>query len=149
MYRRILVPLDGSAFSESALVHAKAIAAGCSSPTLVLLTVIEPYHGQVNRIEEGLDLKIEREARTAAGNYLNKLTAIIKSEGLNAEPVIVDGSPASAILSYAEKNNIDLIVMSTHCRAGITRLALGSVANKVVSSSSIPLVLAPPHSLNK
>jgi nucleotide-binding universal stress UspA family protein len=146
MYRRILVPLDGSAFSESVLDHVEAVAAGCSSPTVLFLTVIEPYRCQAARIE-GLELKIQKEARAAAEKYLNGIVARFKGSGLNAEAVIIDGLPAESILDYAEKNPIDLIIMGTHCRAGLDRLFLGSVANKVVSSSRIPVMLAPPGSL--
>jgi nucleotide-binding universal stress UspA family protein len=146
MYQRILVPLDGSAFSESVLDHVKAIAAGCAAPVLLLLTVIEPYRGQVSRVDDNLPLKMENEAETAAMKYLDSLAIKLKSQGFNPQAVVARGSPAEAILNYIEKNQIDLVIMSTHCRAGVSRLILGSVANRVVSYSSAPVVLVPPTS---
>ena len=65
-------------------------------------------------------------------------------EGISARGEVVTGKAADAILDYAEKNNVDLIIMSTHGRSGISRWAFGSVADRVVRHSIAPVLLVAP-----
>jgi len=84
--------------------------------------------------------KTEEEAK----NYVTMIADRMKKEGLKAKGVVIKGRAADEILEYAENNNIDIIVMSTHGRSGVSRWAMGSVADKVVRHSSIPVLLASP-----
>lgn len=143
MYQKILVPLDGSLFSESVLGHAREIAAGCGVPQLVLLTAIEPLV-ETYRIGDDLLKKMYVDARATAQKYLDNLAEKLKVEGLNAQPLVVEGEPAEVILDYAAKNKVDLIIMSGHGRSGVTRWVLGSVADRVVRNSPAPVLIAPP-----
>jgi nucleotide-binding universal stress UspA family protein len=145
MYRKILVPLDGSSFSESILDHAKAVISNCSvAPELVLLTVVEPFPSKSLRAGDSWVDKIQKEAIRVAANYLNQLVEKLHSEGIKAEGVVIEGGPAQAILDYAEKNNIDLIIMSTHGRSGISRWVFGSVATRILHHSPVPVLVARP-----
>jgi nucleotide-binding universal stress UspA family protein len=84
-------------------------------------------------------------AEIQAKNYLNEMAERLKAEGIAVETDIADGLPADEILSYAEEKGVDLIVMSTHGRSGVSRWFSGSVVEKVVSQSLIPvLVVTPP-----
>lgn len=150
MYKKILVPLDGSEFSESILEHVTAIATGCSVPEVILLTAIEPFPPQYFQdypVDDKWLQKVEKEALTAATSYLASVAQKLKTEGVNTQSVIVEDRPAEAIMDYAAKNNVDLIIMSTHGRSGVSRWVFGSVADKVIRNSTVPVLAAPPTAL--
>ena len=151
MYKKILVPLDGSEFSECSLEHVKAIATGCQVPEVVLLRVVEPVIPYVEAGSQQMAEQIakelataEKRAREEAENYLAKAVAKLKKEGIAARPTVVRGKPAEKILDYTNKNQVDLIIMSTHGRAGISRWAMGSVTDRVLRHSTIPVLIASP-----
>jgi len=150
MYQKILVPLDGSEFSEATLEHVKAIATGCKVPEVILLMVVEPYH-QVYVSEDYWPtmaddaIAAEAKALSSAKEYISKLAKKLKKQGLSVQTAVVNGSPDSEILDYAKNSQVDLIIMSTHGRSGISRWVFGSVADRVVRNASIPvLVVSPP-----
>ena len=148
MYNKILVPLDGSEMSECSLEHVKAIASGCDAGEVVLLTVTgEEGGGAVTwggaASAEQLD-RMERQARNAAIEYMKKVTDQLRAEGLNAGSMVLKGSPADAILDYAENNGVDLIIISTHGRSGPSRWALGSVTDHVLRKSIMPVMIVSP-----
>ncbi len=145
MYKKILAPLDGSELAECTLTHTRAIAKGCQVPQVVLLRVIEPLP-QVGELELDEDWRrnAENKAQTAARDYLSKVADSLKKEGIVAETAVVSGRSANEILDYAKKNQVDLIVMSTHGRSGISRWVLGSVADRVLRHSTAPVLLVSP-----
>jgi nucleotide-binding universal stress UspA family protein len=155
MYKKILVPLDGSKQGECTLGHVKDIATGCGMAEVVLLTVTESYNffvqyetnlTQMNR-EVAEKEKSEEMARQKALTYLNTLSDNLEKNGLNVKTEVItrdDQSPAEIILDYALNNNVDLIVIATHGRSGITRWAYGSVAEKVVRHSTVPVLTITP-----
>jgi nucleotide-binding universal stress UspA family protein len=157
MYNKVLAPLDGSKLSECILDHVKEIAAGCHISTIVLLTVLEPVDIQgdwwANRqiIEQmGAEMrKRESQIEEKVKNYLAGMSEKIRKAGIEVEAVTVKEQSlheeAEVILDYADKNNIDLIVMSTHGRSGPARWAMGSVTDAVVRHSKFPvLTISPP-----
>jgi nucleotide-binding universal stress UspA family protein len=148
MYQKVLVPLDGSKLAECVVEHVKSIATGCQVPTVVLLQVVEPI-GLRGYLPHGMAEDTYRDAKETAEiqakNYLNEMAERLKAEGIAVETDVADGLPADEILSYAEEKGVDLIVMSTHGRTGVSRWFSGSVVEKVVSQSLIPvLVVTPP-----
>ena len=148
MYQKVLVPLDGSKLAECVVEHVKSIATGCQVPTVVLLQVVEPI-GLRGYLPRGMAEDTYRDAKETAEiqakNYLNEMAERLKAEGIAVETDIADGLPADEILSYAEEKGVDLIVMSTHGRTEVSRWFSGSVVEKVVSQSLIPvLVVTPP-----
>ena len=148
MYRKILAPLDGSSFSECSLEHVKAIARGCEVPDVILLRVVEPVHSSdlATYSEAGIDtIALMRDVEAAAQGYLGRFTDQLRKEGLSVRGVVATGWAADVIMSFAEENGVDLIVMSTHGRSGIGRWFMGSVAEKVVRHAKVPvLTIAPP-----
>lgn len=142
MYRKILVPLDGSEVAECALPHMKAVAAGCDVVEVLLLRVIGPLPlpGEYI-ISEGDRVRLESQHRSEAQSYLEKLTKQLGESGLEVRTDIVEGEAAESIVAFADKQGIDLIVMATHGRSGIGRWALGSVADRVVRYSGVPVLL--------
>jgi nucleotide-binding universal stress UspA family protein len=140
MYTKILVPLDGSRFSECVLDHVKSLNAG----EIVLLLVIEPVNKQIYEVPEEFFTEYQKKSTEIARDYLEKLAAKIGQAGLSVSTAVVSGKPSEAILSYARENGIDLIAVSTHGRSGISRWALGSVADRLVRQSHIPILLISP-----
>ena len=147
MYQKILVPLDGSEFAECSLAHAKAIAGGCQAQKVIFLQVTEPLP-QANIISAELGdeffAKADKETRTANERYLSRFVDDFNSAGIPATAEMAKGKAADTILDYASKNNIDLIILSTHGSSGIVRWAIGSVADRVVRHSPVPVLVVAP-----
>ncbi len=148
MFNTMLVPLDGSDLAECTLEEAKNIARGCNAAELILFRVVEPFSAEaVAALAEAGDNvlgKIESERRQEAKDYLSRVSAGLKAEGITCRAVLADGRAADEILDYAAQNHVDLIVMSTHGRSGLSRWLSGSVAEKVSRHSAIPVLLVTP-----
>lgn len=147
MYKKILTPLDGSDFGDCGLAHVKAIASGCQVPEVVLLHVMEPMPQTgviANELGGDFIKNVEEESRLAIEKNLSKIVDDLGNSGISATAEIVKGKADDEILKYADKNNVDLIVMSTHGSSGIVRWAIGSVADRIVRHSSIPVLIATP-----
>ncbi len=149
MYKKILAPLDGAELSECSLQHVKAVAAGCNVPEVVLLRVVEPLSAyNISALSEaGGDwiTQAEKENEAEAKDYISKMARKLNEEGITARGDTIYGRAAEEILDYAEKNKVDLIIMSTHGRSGISRFAFGSITDRVVRHSIVPvLTISPP-----
>jgi nucleotide-binding universal stress UspA family protein len=148
MYKKILVPLDGSELSETSLEHAKAIASKFAVPEVIVMRVVEPLStlAVAELAGAGADWlsRAEQMNESEANDYLAKLEEKLKKEGIPAKSVLIRGRAAEVILDYTTKNKVDLIVMSTHGRSGVTRWVLGSIADKVLTHTSVPILLVSP-----
>jgi nucleotide-binding universal stress UspA family protein len=148
MYKKILVPLDGSGFAECSLEHVKAVTSGSSASKIILFSVVEPLSTEtvyaLTIAGDDLLRKAEMDNQTEARNYIGKVKNKLAKSGLKVETVVVDGRAAEEILDYAKNNKVDLIVMSTHGKSGISRWFFGSVAQKVLQHSPIPILLIAP-----
>jgi nucleotide-binding universal stress UspA family protein len=151
MYQRILVPLDGSGFAEQALCHAQQVAQAGQTEIHLLsvaplledqsLAVVDLYPVYVYR-DYLIDHNLEMDRITTELNgYLQQVSTRVQAAGYKAVTAIRFGQPADEIIAYATKSGCDLITMSTHGRSGIGRWVYGSVADKVLRSSSIPVLL--------
>jgi nucleotide-binding universal stress UspA family protein len=150
MYQNILVPLDGSELAEYSLIHALAIESNTKPLRIVLLTVLQPAIPEDSYSWGGLVAKdlaneIANRQKNEAKNYLDKVILRFKKEGYELKPVIGYGDAADEIIKFVDSNNTNLIVMTTHSRSGLTRWVLGSVADKVIRSSKVPVMLVPPE----
>jgi nucleotide-binding universal stress UspA family protein len=143
MYKKILAPLDGSELSECTLEHLKAVATGCQVPEVVLLRVVEPFH-TTDEFDESWRAQAEERAMDYARDYVSKVAESLKKDGITAETVVVFGQTSDHILDYAKKNDVDLIVMSTHGRSGVSRWVLGSVADRVVRHAAAAVLTVRP-----
>jgi len=150
MYSKILVPLDGSELAECVLEHVRAIATGCHVSEVVLLTIVEQYEEGPAGITWGGVVSAEQVAAVAeksqaeATDYITKVADKLKEEGMAVQALVIQGTAADGILDYAQKNQADLILMSTHGRSGPSRWAFGSVADRVIRHSPIPVLIVPP-----
>jgi nucleotide-binding universal stress UspA family protein len=148
MYKKIMVPLDGSEFGECSLEHVKAVASGNSGSKIVLFRAVEPLSVEdVSRLavkRDDLLYKAEMDNQSGAMSYLGKIKRRLAKSGLKVETVVVDGDAADEILAYARNNKVDLVVMTTHGRSGASRWFFGSVAEKVLQNCPVPILLIAP-----
>jgi len=134
-YKKVVVPLDGSPLAEVALPYAEELAGKIGSE-MVLLSVLpsdepEEYHSLNSYMEKTLDITMRQVQKYSDGS---KDCTICTATRV--------GNPAEGILDYVDKGNFCLVVMATHGRSGLSRWAVGSVADKVVRSTTRqPLLL--------
>lgn len=150
MFKRILVPLDGSALAEKALPTAARLARA-SGGTVILLRVISPpveygygasymIYTPLNVLEEVMEAD-----QADARRYLEGVAASHVLEGVHIQLEVRMGMTVPMIFSIIDSERIDLIVMSSHGRTGFKRWFLGSVAQKVVRHSPVPVLLLRAH----
>ncbi len=141
--RRILVPLDGSRLAEQALPEAITLAKANRSEIWLLQSVEFPeYWGEEYAGMHALPSMISTEEQEAAAReYLLQRAEGLTAEGIPAQIVVTTGHAASAISDVVADNDIDLIVMCTHGRSGLSRWVFGSVAEKVVRLAQCPVLL--------
>jgi nucleotide-binding universal stress UspA family protein len=143
VYKKILVPLDGSDLAEKVLPHAVALAKD-SRAEVTLLTVVQLSLGfTAAKLEAIPEAAAERKTalRAEALTYLEKIQRDLKEQGVRARPVALDGDVAAQIIAYAEQEGCDLVAMATHGRSGIDRFVMGSIAEKVVRHTTKPVLL--------
>ena len=152
-FQRILVPVDGSALSDEAVDQAVRLAA-TTGATLVFLTVVEPFLALTVSSEmlETTKAEYERAAERRAGNIL--LAAAAKADEARVPRAILraqSGAPHEAIIETATERCCDLIAMASHGRKGFSALVLGSVTNRVLTHSAIPVLVLrkPPETVER
>jgi nucleotide-binding universal stress UspA family protein len=146
MYKQILVPLEEGRHSQRSLDHAREMAAqlGAALVLLRVITVFPAGHEFDRRlqIEEGSS---GARAKAAAETELGQLEQDLRAQGVEASTAIVisEEPVAQAIVTYAEANQCDLIVMPTQARSAIGRWLFGSVSEKVRRRSPVPVLFVP------
>ena len=135
MYERILVPLDGSDRAELALPFAEELAAKLGSE-IILLCVSDSAEAEDYAKHEIYLEQITEIAKRAAKKLLTN-----PEQKVSIRSSVTIGLPAQEIVDYAEQVAVSLIIMATHGRTGVSRWALGSVAEKVMRASTRPVLL--------
>ena len=145
--RSLLVPLDGSGFAEQAIPWAATLARAARARLRLVLVHQPPEPPPSDRESRRLYVRIELALRKSQRDYLRTVAARVKAEGLTqVTSATLSGSPAPApaIAAYAAEVGVDLVVMTTHGRGGLERAWLGSVADQLVRSLEIPVLLIRP-----
>lgn len=135
MIKKILVPLDGSRLAEQVLPAAARIAAGAQG-CLVLLHAVTPAEWFSISARD----YVARERRSSA-EYLAKLAEKLAEKGIGVQERVVTGEPSRAIVASAAREKADLIALSTHGRSGVREWAFGSVAERVLRTTSRPVLV--------
>jgi nucleotide-binding universal stress UspA family protein len=140
----ILVPLDGSQYSQCSLSQVKNISNSCHSREVIVLRVVEPIQSdeilELADINESLVSQLENRKKAAALEYVSSIAKILKDEGLPARDEVAYGRADEQIIKFAEDHKVDLIIMSTHGRSGISKWALGGVADRIAHYSQTPVL---------
>ncbi len=140
MYKRILVPLDGSKTAEGVLSHAKALAYS-EGAEIVLLTVAANPALEFVFSDPAMASRAIEEQETKSKQYMAEMEKQLKSSGFQVSSLLRVGPVADVILHVADELQVDVIAMSTHGRTGPARWLLGSVADRVVRASQVPVML--------
>jgi nucleotide-binding universal stress UspA family protein len=147
MYKKILVPLDGSKLAEAALPHAEELARGCGTEGIILVSVTERVQGYRAFEDPSLPLgqrlvpESSGKKEKPAQKYLDRIAKGLQAKGIKVDTEVLIGDPASEIISYASDPGCDIIVMSSHGRSGPSRWAYGSVADKVFRATCVPVLM--------
>ncbi|MFC7202333.1 universal stress protein [Haloferax namakaokahaiae] len=138
MYDRIIVPIDGSDGSERVATHAAALAAvhGAELHGIYVVNAGSFAGLPMESSWEGLDDLLRADAEAA----VELVERAAEAHDVPVETHVLEGTPSREIVKFAERGDCDLIVMGTHGRGGIDRLLLGSVAEKVVRASKVPVL---------
>ena len=142
MYKKILVPLDGSKRAEAILPHVQALLEQNNQAKVILLKVVEPE--SINPEQSAVyaeDFPDYDRATEEAETYLQTVKERFKGKGFEVEVYIAHGSPVKGIINSAEHRDVDLIAMASHGRTSLPRVFYGSVAAGVLHSVDSPLLL--------
>ncbi len=157
MYQKIMIPLDGSDLAECVLPHVEAFIKASLAKTIVFVRVIEPipvlvygesvetfpasaYGESYTANLDELQL-VEAERKSKAEAYLKQASSFLKQYGDQVKCEVLVGKVAQTLVTYAEKNNVDMIMIATHGRSGVTRWLMGSVADRILHSSNVPVLM--------
>jgi nucleotide-binding universal stress UspA family protein len=143
MYQRILVPLDGSPVAEAILAHALNLSQKENAELFLLNIAVDPA-AAFSFSEPGFAEEFVENQENTSKEYLSEICANLIAKGYKVSSVIRTGPVPATILDVAAEINADIIAMSTHARRGVAHLFLGSVAEKVLRTASIPVLLFRP-----
>jgi nucleotide-binding universal stress UspA family protein len=146
MYKKIMVPLDGSELAECVLPHLEAIAKGCKSPEVIVVRTVEPlsvpYGREVAQFTSLEEVKaFETHQKVDAEKYLKKVIARLEKNGVNARAEVIFGKAGESLGDYVAKNDVDLVIIATHGRSGVSRWVWGSVADRLLRSVCVPVLM--------
>ncbi len=138
MFKRILIPLDQSALAEKALTYLSRFIDPATTE-VVLLSVLETMRYAANVYQYAPSMIDE--VYKSYELYLQTMQLWLHDHGYVGSTKLVEGDAAAQILAVAKKTDADLIAMTTHGRSGIARLAMGSIAERVVQDATLPVLL--------
>lgn len=139
MFKKILVPLDGSKIAEAIIPFAREVAAR-SGAELLFVTAVQ----QVGVWDAALSLQVLKRESEIAADYLATVERDESGEGRKVATQVLEGDAAEAVLAAVENTGADLIAISTHGRSGISRWLFGSVATRILEHASVPLLVLHP-----
>lgn len=150
MYENILVPTDGSETAQAAVDQAADIASkyGARLHALYVIDIdatnVTLGTEQVERLKQG---KLEEmpELRARAEDATGHVTDVAAAHGVDVEEHVMIGYPVRAIRQFVEDNDVDLVVMGSHGRSGLSRVVLGSVSEKVLRQTHLPVLVVDVH----
>ncbi len=146
MYRHILIPTDGSALAEKAVSHGLSLAKSVGAK-VTAITVEAPFsvydvpESKLRKMSEAFAQHAEQMKRHAA-KVLDHVADAAKAAGVSCDTLQIEHDhPYEAIITTAKDRGCDVIVMASHGRSGISAILLGSVTNKVLTHTNIPVLV--------
>jgi nucleotide-binding universal stress UspA family protein len=143
--KHVMVPLDGSPLSEKALPVAAALASSLAAKVSLVRGVRWAVQAYPYSLPDAYIPQIDDELEAGAKAYLRRIEGEVKAAnaGIDLDAFVVRGAVADGLMDVVEKQSVDLVVMTTHARAGIARAALGSTADRMLQGKA-PVLLVPP-----
>jgi len=139
---RLMLGLDGSIRSEAALPYARELAK-LSKAELLLLPVPAVPETDKYRAAAGIVEQVREKAVNEMGSFLEAVAESLRAEGLQVRPIVTGVHPARTIVSEAEKQAVDMVLLTSRGRGGVDLLFTGSVAERVVNQSKLPVLIVP------
>jgi len=151
MYKKVLVPLDGSELAECTLSHVKNLFKDGFVGEVTLLNIVKfdiPWAQIRSGHHQVIDLNAIRKPLFAESRkYLAELESRLVSDGIKVKTESLEGNrPADTITEYAKEKGMDMIIIGTHGYTGLKKLMMGSVASGVLNQSHVPVLLIRPES---
>lgn len=148
MYKKVLVPLDGSKLAECAVNHVKALVKEGSAKEVTLFTAVRVDTSWVKLYGKNFNVDTMRKALLGSAlKYLDGLKESLAMEGIKVKTEVIEADGAAqGITDYARKKKSDLLVIATHGYSGVKKLMLGSVAMSILNRSDMPVLLIRPES---
>ncbi len=142
MYKHLLVPLDGSPTSEAALTQAIALAKTCGA-ALTVMMVFDPFPYIAAAAEYGsYQAQLAEDLRLEAQQTVDAACTRVEAAGLPLASHVIDAQTVwRAILDVALSDKADLIVMGSHGRSGLDKLVMGSVTQRVLQHTHLPVLV--------
>ena len=146
MYRNILIATDGSALAEHAVSHGLSLAKSLGAKVTALIVeapfnVFDVPESRIRKMSEAYSQHAE-ETKKHAARILERVADAAKAAGVSCETVQLEhDQPYKGIITTAKDKGCDVIVMASHGRSGISAILLGSVTNKVLTHTNIPVLV--------
>lgn len=146
MYKKILVPLDGSRASEAVLPHVTMLAELMRAEIVLVRVVTTPVFefSTLDYVPPLSPSETHPDLFAHADGYLQRVAFDLFPSDVKVSHNVMGGPVADAILDTASAIDADLIAMSTHGRGGLTRMVMGSVADEILRRSHVPVLLIRP-----
>ena len=144
MINHILVPLDGSSLAECVLPHTLAVAQAFGSQ-VTLLHVLEPT--QIPGQPRAVDPVYWHIRKAESDAYLDAIATRLQAAGLKAQHAVLEGQPAERVIEYARDNGVDLVILSSHGRSGLSGWNVSSVVQKIILRIYRPILLVRAYQL--
>ena len=141
MYKKILVPLDGSKRAEKILPHVEDLAAHYKAKVIFLMAMERVFAAGIEGSfiqysEKDFNVQLEQ-----AESYLKKIAENFHQKDISTQTVVANGPAVERIIQTADKENADIIAMTSHGGGGLTRVFYGSVAAGVLNRADRPLLV--------
>ncbi len=137
MYDAILVPTDGSG-GEQQFVEEAISLAELTGATVHVIHVVD--NGLADSLSKSTASMVRNDLKTSGETAIGSIVGAAERAGLETKSAVINGNPAEEIVTYADENDIDVIVMGTHADKGVSHLVLGSVTERVIRLSPIPVL---------
>jgi nucleotide-binding universal stress UspA family protein len=145
MFKKILVPLDGSELAAKILPYVVDLAENQNIKVTLMTT--SHFPGTVGLISKDTLKQMQADGKASSETYLSKIAVDMQNNGLEADWVYKEGLASTQIVATAKEQNVDLIAMATHSDDEVA-WNLGSVSEKVMRQTSVPVLLLPVKEMN-
>jgi nucleotide-binding universal stress UspA family protein len=148
MYKKILVPCDGSELAQASIFPQVEDLAKSMNAEVIIVRVVPPPPGRSGSDVARHPIYKDQEMASAeaeARHSVARAEAMFRERGINVRSEVLFGQPAEEIIDYADEEEADLIVMCTHGSSGLRRWVFGSVTDKVLRGAKTPLLVIRPE----
>ena len=145
MYKKIMVPLDGSKLAECVFPHVESLVKQGQVGEVVFARVVEPYSFSLmsgKELPKAEDIvRFDAEAKAAAEKYIQAVADKAKTNEVAVRGEVLIGRPYVKLAEYANNGGFDLVIIATHGRSGVSRWVWGSVADRLLRAVCIPILM--------